>query len=100
LANASAEVSGGILKIIMALLSEQVAAKFNEIRASLAIHRGDAELVGVDEATGVVQVRLRGACVGCPLSPLTLQVGIESFLRKQVPGVTKVEDVTEHNMLQ
>lgn len=80
----------------MATLFEQVAGKFDEIRASLAIHQGDAELVGVDETTGVVQVRLRGACVGCPISPITLHAGIESFLRQQVPGVTAVEDVTDH----
>ena len=80
----------------MATLFAQVAGKFDEIRASLAIHQGDAELVSVDETTGVVQVRLRGACVGCPISPITIQAGIESFLRQQVPGVTTVEDVTDH----
>lgn len=81
----------------MASLQQQVAAKFDEIRASLALHAGDAELVGVNESTGVVQLRLRGSCVGCPISPITLHAGIESFLRQHVPGVTAVEDVTDHS---
>jgi Fe-S cluster biogenesis protein NfuA len=39
---------------------------------------------------GVVQVRLKGACGGCPMSTLTLKDGIERILKEQVPGVTQV----------
>jgi len=50
---------------------------------------GDMELVDVD-AAGVVQIRLRGACVGCPSSGTTISLGIERNLRQRIPEVTKV----------
>ena len=50
---------------------------------------GDVELVDVTD-DGVVQVRLKGACGGCPMSMLTLKNGIERILREQVPEVTQV----------
>lgn len=51
---------------------------------------GDIELVEVTD-DGVVRVRLRGACVGCPSSEVTLTLGIERNLKEQVPEVTRVE---------
>jgi Fe-S cluster biogenesis protein NfuA len=50
---------------------------------------GDVEFVDVAD-DGVVQVRLTGACGGCPMSTLTLKNGIERILKEQVPGVTQV----------
>lgn len=50
---------------------------------------GDMELVDVD-ARGVVRIRLRGACVGCPSSGTTISLGIERNLRKRIPEVTAV----------
>jgi Fe-S cluster biogenesis protein NfuA len=47
------------------------------------------ELVGVED--GVVKVRLRGACAGCPMSQMTLQMGIEKKLKAAVPGIKRVE---------
>jgi Fe-S cluster biogenesis protein NfuA len=44
-------------------------------------------------ADGVVKVRLKGACGGCPMSQLTLKMGIERILKKEVPEVTAVESV-------
>lgn len=54
---------------------------------------GDVELVDVDEETGQVKVRLTGACGGCPMSQLTLKMGIESELKKQIPEVKEVVSV-------
>ncbi|WP_066306621.1 NifU family protein [Atopobium deltae] len=62
------------------------------IRPSLIADGGDMELVGVDD-DGVVTLRLTGACMGCPLSSLTLGMGIERILRDHVPGVTRVEAI-------
>ena len=49
---------------------------------------GNVELVGVDN--GVVKVKLTGACGGCPMSQMTLKMGIERILKKEVPDVKEV----------
>jgi len=54
---------------------------------------GDVELVGVDEETGVVKVRLRGACGHCPMAAMTLKNGIERIIKQEVPGVKEVQSV-------
>ena len=51
---------------------------------------GDIELVGVDEQTGVVSVRLQGACKGCPGAAMTLKMGVERHLKERVPSVSEV----------
>ncbi|MFO8133322.1 MAG: NifU family protein [Thermoplasmatota archaeon] len=71
-------------------MKEKVEAVIEEIRPALQADGGDVELVDVDEEEGVVKVRLQGACRGCPMSQMTLQMGIEQELKKQVPAVTKV----------
>jgi len=60
------------------------------IRPNLAMHRGNVELVEVDEENGVVKVRFLGTCDGCPLASMTLKMGIESVLCERVPGVKEV----------
>jgi len=62
------------------------------IRPAVQADGGDVELVDVTSA-GVVRVRFRGACVGCPSSNITLQMGIEQNLKQRVPEVTGVEAV-------
>jgi len=74
-------------------MKEEVQKVLNQIRLSLQADGGDAELVDVDEATGVVKLRLVGACAGCPMSQMTLKQGIERVLKQKVPQVTKVEGV-------
>lgn len=74
-------------------MKEQVAAALEEVRPALQADGGDIELVDVDEETGQVNVRLVGACAGCPMSQMTLQMGVERLLKQKVPGVTKVENV-------
>jgi len=71
---------------------EQVEAVLAKIRPSLQADGGDVELVAVTEA-GVVQVKLTGACKGCPMSQMTLKNGIERLLTAEVPGVKAVEAV-------
>ncbi|HWC10323.1 MAG TPA: NifU family protein [Acidimicrobiales bacterium] len=60
------------------------------IRPALQADGGDISLVSVDEATGVVDVELVGACGSCPASTLTLKAGIERILKDRVEGVTEV----------
>lgn len=72
---------------------EKVLATIEVIRPVLQADGGDVELVSVDEETGVVSVRLIGACGTCPVSTQTLKGGIERIMRDRVDGVTEVVDV-------
>jgi Fe-S cluster biogenesis protein NfuA len=72
-------------------MKEKVIAELNKIRPSLNADGGDVELV--DVVDGVVKVRLKGACAGCPMSTMTIKNGIESFLKQQLPDVKSVEQV-------
>lgn len=72
------------------MTKEQVQEALNKIRPQLQADGGDVELVDVTEG-GMVKVRLTGACGGCPMSQMTLKMGIEKFLKQQVPEVTCVE---------
>jgi Fe-S cluster biogenesis protein NfuA len=72
------------------MTKEQVQTALNKIRPQLQADGGDVELVEVNE-TGVVKVRLTGACGGCPMSQMTLKMGIEKFLKQQIPEVASVE---------
>ena len=72
---------------------EKVLATIEVIRPVLQADGGDVELVGVDKETGVVSVRLIGACGTCPVSTQTLKGGIERIMRDRVDGVTEVVDI-------
>ncbi len=73
-------------------LRDRVEHVLAQIRPSIQADGGDLELVEVTPA-GVVRIRLHGACVGCPSSHLTLQMGIERNLAAYVPEVRQVETV-------
>ena len=74
-------------------MRERVVATLDTIRPSLQADGGDVELV--DVVDGVVKVRLKGACHGCPMAAMTLQMGIERILKKEVPEVQGVENVVD-----
>jgi Fe-S cluster biogenesis protein NfuA len=74
------------------IMKEQVAAVLEEIRPSLQADGGDIELV--DVVDGVVKVRLKGACAGCPMSQMTLSNGVERVLKERIPEVVRVESVS------
>ncbi len=71
---------------------DRVEAVLNMIRPAVQSDGGDVELVEVTDQ-GVVRIRLHGACVGCPSSDMTLQMGIERNLVEKVPEVVAVEQV-------
>jgi Fe-S cluster biogenesis protein NfuA len=75
------------------MLKEKVQKVLDEVRGYLQADGGDLELVSVDEKTGVVQVRLQGACAGCPMSQMTIKNGIEQRLKEEIPEVTEVVQV-------
>jgi Fe-S cluster biogenesis protein NfuA len=74
-------------------MKDKVKEAMDKVRPMLQRDGGDVELVDVDEASGVVKVRLTGACKGCPMSQMTLKAGIERFIKSEVPEVASVEAV-------
>lgn len=73
-------------------LREQIENALQKIRPSLQADGGDVQLVDLDD-DGTVKVRLMGACGGCPMSQMTLKMGIEKVLKQNVPEVKTVEAV-------
>ncbi|HBG07482.1 MAG: hypothetical protein A2075_23240 [Geobacteraceae bacterium GWC2_58_44] len=71
---------------------EEVKKALEHIRPALQADGGDVELVEVSEE-GVVKVRLVGACGHCPMSTMTLKMGIERTLKDKIPGVKEVISV-------
>jgi len=69
-------------------MKEKVEKALNKIRPTLMADGGNVELVEVEG--GVVKLRLTGACCGCPMSQMTLKMGIERLLKKEVPEVKEV----------
>ncbi len=72
-------------------MKEKVQEALDKIRPRLQADGGDVELVDVEG--GTVKVRLQGSCKGCPMSQLTLKMGIEKFLKEEIPEVTEVQAV-------
>jgi Fe-S cluster biogenesis protein NfuA len=73
-------------------MKEKVEAALGKIRPSLRADGGDVELIEVTP-DGIVKVKLTGACRGCPMSEMTLKMGIERALKQEVPEVTEVVSV-------
>ncbi|MBN2098213.1 MAG: NifU family protein [Dehalococcoidia bacterium] len=69
-------------------MKEEVEKVLSKIRPNLQADGGDVELVNVK--AGVVTVRLKGACGGCPMATITLKHGIERVLKEEIPEVKEV----------
>ena len=74
------------------MLEDKVKAALENVRPSLQADGGDVEFVSID-SDGKVSVRLTGACGSCPMSHVTLKMGIENYLKKEIPEVTAVVGV-------
>ena len=72
-------------------MEEKVKEALTKVRAVLQQDGGDIELVGIEK--GVVKVRLKGACAGCPMSQMTMANFVETELRKVVPEIKGVRAV-------
>ena len=70
-------------------LKERVEKVLEKVRPSLVADGGNVELVDVTP-DGIVKVRLVGACLGCPMSQMTLKMGIGRVLKKEIPEVKEV----------
>ena len=73
------------------LTFENVDNVLDTVRPALMADGGNVELVDVEG--GIIKLRLQGACAGCPMSQMTLRMGIERELRKQIPDIQEVISV-------
>ena len=69
-------------------MRDKVAEVLEKIRPALVADGGNVELVDVND--GVVTVKLTGACSGCPMSTMTLKMGIERLLKQEIPEIKEV----------
>lgn len=74
------------------MMEKKVQSVLNKMRPSLQADGGDVELVEIT-SDGVVKVKLRGACSGCMMSQMTLKMGIEKAIKREVPEVKEVISV-------
>lgn len=72
---------------------EQIEQVLEQVRPALRMDGGDIELVKYDSENGAVHVRLQGACVGCPMSQVTLKMGVEMALQDALPQIKEVISV-------
>jgi Fe-S cluster biogenesis protein NfuA len=73
-------------------MKERVEEALKQVRPALQRDGGDIELVSIEE-NGIVKVRLKGACGSCPMSTMTLKMGVEKYLKEHVPEVKEVVQV-------
>jgi Fe-S cluster biogenesis protein NfuA len=69
-------------------MRDKVEAVLDQIKPALRADGGDVELVDVTD--GMVKLKLTGACSGCPMSAVTLKMGIERALKQQIPEIKEV----------
>jgi Fe-S cluster biogenesis protein NfuA len=72
-------------------MRESVEKALQKIRPALQADGGDIELIDIQD--GMVKVKLTGACSGCPMSQMTLKMGVERALKEAVPEVKGVEAI-------
>ncbi|MCB5246797.1 MAG: NifU family protein [Candidatus Cloacimonetes bacterium] len=72
--------------------TESIETILDKIRPSIQADGGDVELVNIRE-DNVIEVRLKGACNGCPMATLTLKAGIERIIKEEIPEVVEVISV-------
>jgi len=73
-------------------LYDRVDRALDEIRPYIHSHAGDVNIVDVTD-DGIVKLQMVGTCHGCPMSMLTLRLGIERILTEKVAGVTQVVSI-------
>jgi len=70
-------------------MKEKVEKALNKIRPMLQADGGNVELVEASE-DGVVKLKLTGACGCCPMSQMTLKMGIERILKQEIPEIKEI----------
>jgi len=75
-------------------LEERVQQALNAYRPNLYLDGGDVEVLQID-SKGVAHLKMLGACIDCPISLLTMKLGIQRLLKEQFPEITGVHAITE-----
>jgi len=75
-------------------LNKKVEEAIEKIRPRLQMDGGDVKFIEIED--GVVKLELQGACKGCPMSQITLYMGIERAIKKEVPEIKGVEDINSN----
>ena len=70
---------------------DKIKKELEKVRPHLQMDGGDVEFVDFNKTTGVLKLRLQGACFGCPMSQITLQDGIGRAIKAEVPEVKEVQ---------
>jgi Fe-S cluster biogenesis protein NfuA len=73
-----------------ATLTERVTEVIGQIRPLIQADGGDIELVNIDEQAGKVSIRFQGACKSCPMSAMTLKMGVERHVKQAIPEISEV----------
>ena len=71
---------------------EKVKEVLDQVRPALQRDGGDVELIDISN-DGIVTVKLQGASAGCPMSQMTLKMGIEQHIKRQIPEVKEVRNL-------
>ena len=79
------------MAVVVKFMLQEIEQALNEIRPALAMHAGDVEFVSFEN--GILSLRFLGLCSSCPLSQMTLKMGIEVHLQQRFPDIKKVEAV-------
>ncbi len=74
-------------------MENKIKSALEEIRPHLQMDGGDVEFISFDERSGILKVKLQGACHGCPMAPVTLQDGIGRIIKEKISEVKEVEAV-------
>jgi len=69
---------------------EKIKKQLDKIRPYLQMDGGDIEFIDFDDKSGVLKVKLQGACLGCPMSPITLREGVSKAIKEEVPEVKDI----------
>jgi Fe-S cluster biogenesis protein NfuA len=72
-------------------IEKRVESALAEIKPQIQADGGDIDLVAIEN--GIVKVRLRGSCAGCPMATLTLKQGVERVIKSKIPEIKSVEAV-------
>jgi Fe-S cluster biogenesis protein NfuA len=79
-------------------MKEDILKAIDNIRPYLQADDGDIEFIDYSEE-GILRIKFTGACSICPLSQMTLRAGIERSLLRQLPGIRRVEAVSEREKI-
>ena len=77
-----------------ASLEERIQQVLDSYRPTLYVDGGDVELIKIDD-DGIAHIKMLGACIDCPISLLTMKLGIQRLLKEHFPEVKGINAITD-----